>query len=65
MLHTKYQGSRPCGLRQEDVFMFPYIAYVKHVTSGADHILAPGPDHNLNKHGRGPLGDATNQISRL
>ena len=25
MLHTKYQGSRPCGFRQEDLFMFPYI----------------------------------------
>ena len=22
MLHTKYQGSRPCGFRQEDFFMF-------------------------------------------
>ena len=25
MLHTKYQGSRRCGFRQEDFFMFsPY-----------------------------------------
>ena len=24
-LHTKYQGSRPCGFRQEDVSRFPYI----------------------------------------
>ena len=22
MLHTKYQGFRPCGLRQENCFMF-------------------------------------------
>ena len=22
MLHTKYQGSKPCGFRQEDFFMF-------------------------------------------
>ena len=22
MLHTKYQGSRPCGFRQEDFFIF-------------------------------------------
>ena len=22
MLHTKYQGSRPCGFRQEDFFTF-------------------------------------------
>ena len=22
MLHTKYEGSRPCGFRQEEFFMF-------------------------------------------
>ena len=28
VLHTKYQGSRPCGFRQEDFFMFlPIKAY--------------------------------------
>ena len=36
MLHTKYQGSRPYGFRQEDLFMFSLIkAHVKHVTPGA------------------------------
>ena len=35
MLYTKYQGSRPCGFRAEDFFMFPYKeAYVKQVTPG-------------------------------
>ena len=29
MLQTKYQGSRPCGFRQEDCFMFPYISLCK------------------------------------
>ena len=29
MLHTKYQGSMPCGFRQEDVFTFPYISLCK------------------------------------
>ena len=29
MLHTKYQGSRPCGFRQENVFMFTYISLCK------------------------------------
>ena len=29
MLHTKYQGSRPCGLRQECFFTFPYISLCK------------------------------------
>ena len=34
-LHTKYQGSRPYGIRQEDFFMFFYIKdYVKYVTPG-------------------------------
>ena len=43
MLHTKYQGSRPCGFRQEDFFhVSPYIIYVKHVTPGAGSFLAPG-----------------------
>ena len=64
MLHTKYQGSRPCGFRQKDFFMFlPISVYVKHVTPGAGHIWPQG--HNLNKLVRGPQGDATNQISKL
>ena len=43
MLHTKIQGSRPCGLRQEGFFMFlPIKAYVKPVTPEAGPFLAPG-----------------------
>ena len=35
-LFTKYQGSRPCGFREEDFFhIFPILDYVKHVTTGA------------------------------
>ena len=42
ILHTKNQGSRPCGFRQEDFFMLlPIKAYVKHVTPGARPFLAP------------------------
>ena len=42
MLHTKYQGSRPCGFRQEDFFMFlPILVYVKHVTPGGIAIFGP------------------------
>ena len=64
MLHTKYYGSRPCGFRQEDFFMFfPIYAYVKHVTPRWGHFLPQ--THNLNKLGRGPLGDATYQMSML
>ena len=55
MLHTKYQGSKPCGFRLEDFFMFlPIKTYVKHVTSGRGHFWPKG--HILNKLGRGPLG---------
>ena len=64
MLHTKYQGSRPCGFRQEDFFMFlPIKAYVIPVTPGAGPFWPQC--YNLNKLGRGPLDDTTYQISWL
>ena len=64
MLHTKYQGSRPCGFRQEDFFMFLHILdYVKHVTPSWSQFWPQG--HNLIKIGRGLQGDATYQISKL
>ena len=41
--HTKYQGSGPCGFRQEDFFKFlPIYVYLKHVTPGVGPFLAPG-----------------------
>ena len=43
MLHIKYQGSSPCGFRQEDFFIFlPILDYVKYVIPGAGSFLAPG-----------------------
>ena len=64
ILHTKNQGSRPSGFRQEDFFMFyPIEAYVKHVTPQPGHFWPQ--DYNLNKLGIGPLDDTTYQISRL
>ena len=39
MLHI---NQRPCGFRQEDFFMFSYLAYVNRVTPGARLFLAPG-----------------------
>ena len=42
---------------------FPYKAYVKHVTQGLGNFCPQG--HTLNKIGRGPLGDASYQISKL
>ena len=58
MLHTKYQGSRPCSFRQEDFFMFP----IKHVTPGRAHFWPQG--YSLNKLGTAPLDDATYHIPR-
>ena len=52
MLHTKYQGSRPSGFRQEDFFIL-----LNNVT--------PGAGRNFNKCGKGLQGDATYHISRL
>ena len=62
MLHTKYQGSIPYGFRQEDFFLFFPIfkVYVRHVTRGQVHFWPQG--YNLNKLGRGSLGDASYQI---
>ena len=43
ILHTKYQGSRLYGFRQEDFFMLlPIKAYVKPVTPELGPLLAPG-----------------------
>ena len=58
MLHTKYQGSMPCGFRQEDFLMFSLYK-----PSGVGPFLPKV--HNLNKLGRGPLDTATYLISRL
>ena len=62
MLHIKYQGSRPCGFRQEIFSCFPYISLCKTCDSRGGLFLTQG--HYLNKLGRGPLGDATYEISR-
>ena len=41
MLHTEYQGSRPCGFRHEVFFhVFPIKASVKHLTPEAGPFLA-------------------------
>ena len=54
MLYTKYQGSRPCGVRQEDFFTILHIsAYVKHVTPEWVHFWPQR--HNLIKLGGSPL----------
>ena len=42
MLHTKYQGSRPCGFRQEDfVHVAPYISLCKTCDPRGGAIFGP------------------------
>ena len=59
MLHSKYQGSS-----DKKIFSWsPYIRLCKTCDPGAGPFLVT--EHNLYKLGRGPLGHATYQISRL
>ena len=48
-LHTKYQGSRPYGFRQEDFIMYSLYKPCKHVIPGVVQ-LSP-KEHNMNKLG--------------
>ena len=54
MLHTKYQGSMPCGLDKKK--LFPYINI---------YACDPRVGHNLNELARGLLDNATYQIFKL
>ena len=61
MLHTKYERSRLSGFKEENLLRF---SYEKLISPGVWPFLARG-DHNLNKLGKGPLVDATCQISNI
>ena len=65
MLHTKYQDSRPYGFRREDFSCFPYITLCKICDPRGGVIFGHREGHHLNKLSKGPLGDATYQISKL
>ena len=54
MLHIKYQGSRPCGFRQEEFLCFPHISQYKTYDPRDKAFLPHG--HNLNEFVRDPLG---------
>ena len=41
-LDAKYQGTRPCGFRQEDFLRFPYIRLCKTSDLGAWPFFTPG-----------------------
>ena len=64
MLHTEFQASKPNGFEEEDFLIFFYVfLWFKPRTPGADHLLSW--DLHLNKLGKGPLGNATYQISSI
>ena len=42
MQHIKYQGSEPCGFRQEDFFMFTYTSLCKTCDPRAGPLPASG-----------------------
>jgi len=60
MLHTQYERSRLCGFGAED---FKIFFYEKLVSPGVWPFWPGG--HNLNKLGRGPLGDNKYKTSNL
>ena len=67
MLHTKYQSSMPSSFREEEFRIFNFSFFYSYVQTcdplAQGQFLPQG--HHMNKHGRGPLGDATNQISKF
>ena len=58
-MHTKRQGPR----QRRYFHAFLYISLCKNVTPERGYFLPQ--EHNLNKHGRGLLGDAAYHLSRL
>ena len=58
MLYTKYQVSRPCGFRQEYVFMFSLYKPMYNMLPPGQAYFGP-QGHKLNRLCRGLLDDAT------
>ena len=64
MLHTKYQSSAPSSFREEEFRSLPSLFQCSNTwPPGRGQFWPQG--HHMNKLGRGPLGDATYQISKL
>ena len=64
MLHTKYQGSRPCVSDKKFFSCFPLYKPMQNMwPQKRAHILTQR--YSMNKLGRGPQDKATFQISRL
>ena len=64
MLHAKYLSSSPYGSGEEDFQSFYYISQCKTNKPHGWANMTPG-GQDLNKLGRGPLGNATCKISQL
>ena len=64
MLHIKYQSSMPSSFREELFWSFHFLFPCSNLRSpGRGKFWAKG--HHMNKLGRGTLGNATHQISKL
>ena len=65
MLHTKFQASKPSGSEVEDFLIFFYVfLWLEPMTPGQRPSWTLGPSIRY-KLGRGPLGNATYQISNI
>ena len=60
MLHTKFQAPEPSSSGEEDFEV--YFIFEPKTPQPQGHFRPQG--HHSNKPGRGPLGNATYQISR-
>ena len=64
MLVTEFQASKPSGSEEEDFEYFSMYFYGSNLQPLARSHLGPW-DLHLNKIGKGPLGNATIQISSI
>ena len=61
-----YKISKSCAFqfqRRRILKFAVFVSMFQHVTPGTGSVLTPGA--SMNKLGKGPLGDATYQISKL
>ena len=64
MIYTKYQSSRPSSFREEEFWSLPSLFLCSNLWHPPGRGQWPQGDH-LTKLGRGSLGDATHQTSKL
>ena len=64
MPYIKYQSSRPSSFREEEFCNFLSLFLCSNLWPPGQAQFWP-KGHHMNKLGRGPLGDATYQISKL